>query len=281
MLSYRHSYHAGNFADVLKHTVQTLIIQALKQKPKPFVYYDTHAGAGRYNLAHGNSQKIMEYQQGIAKIWQQDNIPKHLQPYINLIWQLNPQNQLLTYPGSALIADKLIHSNNRLELSELHPTDFKLLQQEFKHKKNINIKHTDGYKNLLSKLPPIQRRGLIFIDPPYELKTEYQELIINLKKAYAKFATGIYAIWYPIVSRQQVEKFYKQFKHSGIKNILRIEMCVRQDTTAYGMTGTGMLIINPPWKLNQQLNETIPWLLKYLSQDKQASYSVNMLVAEA
>ncbi len=280
MLSYRHSFHAGNFADVLKHTVQTLIIQYLKEKPKPFVYYDTHAGAGRYDLTTEISQKIAEYRQGIKKIWQQEDLPELLTPYIQIIKELNPDNQLKFYPGSPLIADSLMHRNNRLELSELHPTDFMWLKQEFKDTKNINIKQTDGYKHLISKLPPIQRRALILIDPPYELKTEYDDVIENIKLAYRKFATGIYAIWYPIVSRQQVEDFCLQFKSSGIKNILRIELCIKPDSEEYGMTGTGMIIINPPWKLAQQMKETLPWLLNHLKQKDSGSIKVEISVPE-
>ncbi|MCF6318018.1 MAG: 23S rRNA (adenine(2030)-N(6))-methyltransferase RlmJ [Proteobacteria bacterium] len=281
MLSYRHSYHAGNFADVLKHTVQTLIIQALKQKPKPFVYYDTHAGAGRYDLTTEIGQKIAEYKEGIEKIWQQDDIPELLTPYINIIKALNTNKQLNYYPGSPLIADSLMHKNNRLELSELHPADFTWLKQEFKDAKNINIKQIDGYKHLISKLPPIQRRALILIDPPYELKTEYGDVIKNIKRAHTKFATGIYAIWYPVVSRQQVEKLCQQFKTSGIKNILRIELCITPEIEEYGMTGTGMIIINPPWKLEQQMHSILPWLLSHLKQNGSGDIKIEALVPEA
>ncbi len=280
MLSYRHSFHAGNFADVLKHTVQTLIIQALKQKSKPFVFCDTHAGAGRYDLTTEAGQKIAEYKQGIETIWLQNDIPEILDPYINLIKELNPNRQLINYPGSPLIADMLMHRNNRLELSELHPTDFMWLKQEFKEAKNINIVQKDGYKHLISKLPPIQRRALILIDPPYELKTEYDDVIKNIKLAYRKFSTGIYAIWYPVVSRQQVEDFSSQFKNTGIKNILRIEMCIKPDNEEYGMTGTGMIIINPPWKLKEQMQSILPWLLKHLKQDDSATIKIEALVHE-
>jgi len=280
MLSYRHSFHAGNFADVLKHTVQTLIIQALKQKPKPFVYYDTHAGAGRYDLTTEMGQKKSEYKQGIEKIWKLEDIPELLTPYINIIKQLNPDGKLTNYPGSPLIADMLMHRNNRLELSELHPTDFTWLKQLFKEAKNINIKQQDGYKFLKSKLPPIQRRGLILVDPPYELKTEYDDVIKNVKQAYKLFATGIYAIWYPMVSRLNTEQFCHQFKHSGIKNILRIEICIDEDNQEYGMTGTGMIIINPPWKLREQMKNILPYLMKYLSQDINAGYKIETIVSE-
>lgn len=280
MLSYRHSFHAGNFADVLKHTVQTLIIQALKQKPKPFVYFDTHAGAGRYDLTTEMGQKKAEYKDGIEKTWQQDDIPELLLPYINIIKQLNPDGKLTSYPGSPLIADSLMHRNNRLELSELHPSDFMWLKQEFKDVNNVNIKQCDGYKHLISKLPPIQRRGLILIDPPYELETEYDDLIKSIKQAHRLFSTGIYAVWYPMVSRHHVKQFCDKFKNSGIKDILKIEMCVKPDSEEYGMTGTGMIIINPPWKLAKQMQEVMPWLLENLKQENQSGYTIETLVSE-
>ena len=212
--------------------------------------------------------------------WLKEDIPEILTPYINIIKNLNPDNQLNHYPGSPLIADMLMHRNNRLELSELHPTDFMWLKQEFKDVKNINIKQIDGYKHLKSKLPPIQRRGLILVDPPYELKTEYDDLIKNIKQAYQLFATGIYAIWYPVVSRSHVENFCNQFKNSGIKNILRIEMCIKPDSEEYGMTGTGMIIINPPWKLKEQMQSVTPWMLDLLKQDSESSHIIETLVYE-
>jgi 23S rRNA (adenine2030-N6)-methyltransferase len=280
MLSYRHSFHAGNFADVLKHTVQTLIIEALKQKPKAFVYYDTHAGAGKYSLFSKYSRKNAEYKEGIEKIWLEKNSPEEISHYIDLIKKLNPDEKLTTYPGSPLVAHMLMSKQNRLELSELHPTDHALLEQEFNHLRSINVVQADGYKHLKRKLPPIQRRGLVLIDPPYELKNEYDDVIKNIKQAHNLFATGIYAVWYPVVSRHHVERFCNQFKTSGIKNILRIELNVKEDSNEHGMTGTGMIIINPPWKLEQQMQNLMPWLLENLKQDNYANFIIEQIVKE-
>ncbi len=280
MLSYRHSFHAGNFADVLKHTVQTLIIEALKQKPKAFVYYDTHAGAGKYSLFNKYSRKNAEYKEGIEKIWQLPNPPQEITTYLTLIKELNPNGVLQLYPGSPLVAHSLMPKQNRLELSELHPTDYLLLEQEFSHLRSINVVQKDGYKHLNSKLPPIQRRGLVLIDPPYELKNEYHDVIKNIKQAHKRFATGIYAIWYPVVSRHNTERFINQFKNAGIKNILRIELNIKQDSNEHGMTGTGMIIINPPWKLAQQMHNLMPWLLENLKQDNHANFKIEQIVNE-
>jgi len=280
MLSYRHGFHAGNFADVLKHITQTLIIDALKEKPKPFVYYDTHAGAGRYDLSTDVSLKTAEFKSGIAEIWQRTDIPKSVKPYVEIIRQLNANGELKYYPGSPLIARELISRNNRLELTDLHPADFKLLKQEFVNDRNVRVQQKDGYKNLLSQLPPIQRRALILIDPSYELNGDYKGCANNVIKAHKLFATGIYAIWHPIIARKCTDQFYNMFKLSGIKNILKIELCIKQYNEDYGMTGTGMVIINPPWKLKQQLEETLPWLAKHLQQDNFTKYSIEWLVPE-
>jgi len=280
MLSYRHSFHAGNFADVLKHIVQALIIEALKQKPKPFVYYDTHAGAGRYDLMDAKSQKTAEFKNGIEKLWNNTELPDLLTPYMDVIKQLNPKGELYYYPGSPLLTHLLVPRNYRLELSELHPTDVLLLQQEFQNKRSVSITQKDGFKTLIAKLPPIQRRGLILIDPPYELKTESDDVVRAIKVAYNKFSTGIYAIWYPLVSRQQIESFCTKFKHSGIKNIIRIELCVKADSEGYGMTGTGMIIINPPWKLAEQMHKLMPWLIENLKQDDSPFYKIETISSE-
>lgn len=280
MLSYRHSYHAGNFADVLKHIVQSLIIETLKQKPKPFSYFDTHAGAGRYNLSDNKSKKTGEFIDGIAKLWNTNDLPELLLPYFNVIKQINFSEKLKYYPGSPLLAKLLMPRQNHLELTELHPTDFDLLKQEFNKDRNIKLQQQDGYKALKAKLPPIQRRGLILIDPPYELKNEHDDVIKGVKQAYKLFSTGIYAIWYPVISRHQVERFCSKFKNSGIRNILRIEMSVKADDENYGMTGSGMIIINPPWKLANQMQQLLPWLTENLKQDNHAKYLIEQLVPE-
>lgn len=280
MLSYRHSFHAGNFADVLKHLVQVLILEALQQKPTPFVYHDTHAAAGRYDLRDKTSEKTGEYKNGIAKVWLRDDIPEAMETYIDIIQSLNPNGTLQYYPGSPLVAKSMIGKTQRMELTELHPTDLALLEQEFAGDRKVRIQKIDGYKGINSMLPPPQRRALVLIDPPYELKTEHDDAIRGIVEAHKRFATGVYALWYPVVSRPQVEKFCQRFTQQGIRKILRVELNVKEDTNEYGMTGTGMIIVNPPWKLEQQLRDTLPWLLKQLGQDRFANFKIEWLVEE-
>lgn len=177
MLSYRHSYHAGNHADVLKHTVQSLIIESLKEKEKPFLYLDTHAGAGRYQLSSEHAERTGEYLEGIARIWQQDDLPAELEPYIGVVQHFNRSGQLRYYPGSPLIARQLLREQDSLQLTELHPSDFPLLRGEFQKDERARVAKADGYQQLKAKLPPVSRRGLILIDPPYEIKSDYPAVV--------------------------------------------------------------------------------------------------------
>ncbi|NRA72649.1 MAG: 23S rRNA (adenine(2030)-N(6))-methyltransferase RlmJ [Gammaproteobacteria bacterium] len=280
MLSYRHSFHAGNFADVLKHTVQSLIIESLQQKPTPFVYVDTHSAAGRYNLSDSKSEKTGEYKQGIARLWHRNDIPELMRPYLSTVQALNPTDKLQYYPGSPMVAKTLIGHHNRMELTELHPTDIELLRQEFSGDRKVRIQQIDGYKGLKATLPPAQRRALVLIDPPYELKTEHDDAINGIVASHKRFATGIYALWYPMVSRAQVNRFCEKFAKQGIRNILRIELCVKADTNEFGMTGSGMIIVNPPWKLEQQMQQLLPWLTEQLKQDDSAKFTLEWLVPE-
>ncbi len=264
MLSYRHSFHAGNHADVLKHTVQSLIIEALKEKDKPFLYLDTHAGAGRYQLSGEHAERTGEYLEGIARIWQQDDVPELLQPYLSALKALNHGDKLRYYPGSPLIARHLLREDDKLQLTELHPSDFPLLRNEFLKDARARTERADGYQQLKAKLPPPSRRGLVLIDPPYEIKTDYQAVVQGIAEGYKRFATGVFALWYPVVLRQQIKRMCKELEETGIRRILQIELAVRPDSDQRGMTASGMIVINPPWKLEQQMKELLPWLHKTL-----------------
>ncbi len=260
MLSYRHSFHAGNHADVLKHTVQSLIIEALKEKEKPFLYLDTHAGAGRYQLSGEHAERTGEYLEGIARLWQCDDIPEALTPYLGAVKAFNPGGQLRYYPGSPLIARHLLRPQDKLQLTELHPSDYPLLRGEFSKDKRAMVSRGDGYQQLKAKLPPVSRRGLILIDPPYEIKTDYQAVVQGISDGYKRFATGVYALWYPVVLRQQIKRMIHELEETGIRRILQIELAVRPDSDQRGMSASGMIVINPPWKLEQQMAELLPWL---------------------
>jgi 23S rRNA (adenine2030-N6)-methyltransferase len=280
MLSYRHSFHAGNHADVLKHTVQSLIIGSLKEKEKPFLYLDTHAGAGRYQLSGEHAERTGEYLEGIGKLWQRDDLPDDLSPYMSVINYFNRSEKLRYYPGSPLIARHLLREYDKIHLTELHSSDYPLLRNEFAKDERAKVQRADGYQQVKSQLPPPSRRGFILIDPSYEMKTDYQEVVKGIQEGYKRFATGTYALWYPVVLRQQVKRLLRDLEASGIRRILQIELAVRPDSDQQGMTASGMIVINPPWKLEQQMNTLLPWLHKALVPSGQGHTLMKWVVPE-
>ncbi|WP_119560622.1 23S rRNA (adenine(2030)-N(6))-methyltransferase RlmJ [Vibrio cholerae] len=279
MLSYRHSFHAGNHADVLKHIVQSLILNSLQQKEKPFVYHDTHSGVGRYDLTHEWSEKTGEYKQGIARIWQQDNIPAELDSYLDAIRQLNQGETLRYYPGSPRVARAHLREQDRMVLTELHPSDYPLLEQEFHRDRQVSIYKEDGFARLKASLPPQERRGLVLIDPPYELAKEYRDVVRAIAQSYKRWATGIYAIWYPVVNRCDIDDMLEGLQGLEIRKILQIELGVAPDTNERGMTASGMIVINPPWTLESQMQPILPFLKQAIAPAT-GHYKVEWVVPE-
>ncbi|ENM3921267.1 23S rRNA (adenine(2030)-N(6))-methyltransferase RlmJ [Vibrio cholerae] len=279
MLSYRHSFHAGNHADVLKHIVQSLILNSLQQKEKPFVYHDTHSGVGRYDLTHEWSEKTGEYKQGIARVWQQDNIPAELNSYLDAIRQLNQGETLRYYPGSPRVARAHLREQDRMVLTELHPSDYPLLEQEFHRDRQVSIYKEDGFARLKASLPPQERRGLVLIDPPYELAKEYGDVVRAIAHSYKRWATGIYAIWYPVVNRCDIDDMLQGLQGLEIRKILQIELGVAPDTNERGMTASGMIVINPPWTLESQMQTILPFLKQAIAPAT-GHYKVEWVVPE-
>ncbi|WP_333797525.1 23S rRNA (adenine(2030)-N(6))-methyltransferase RlmJ [Rheinheimera sp.] len=283
MLSYRHSYHAGNHADVIKHLVEVAIILYLKKKDKPFCYHDSHAGAGLYSLASEQSQKTGEYKDGIGRLMAKAQQGAFLSPalnaYLDLIKELNPDGNLAFYPGSPAIAKMLLRPTDSIQATELHPTDFPLLQAQFLQRGFSRIEQMDAYAGFKAMLPPLHKRGLVLIDPPYELKTEYQDLVKGLQLAYQRFPQATYAIWYPVIERSSIEAVIDAIKNTGIRNQLRIEYCPKADSEGFGMTGSGMLVINPPYTLAADLKTALAEISDLLSYGA-ASWQVTELVPE-
>ena len=265
MLSYRHAFHAGNHADVLKHLVQTLILQYLVQKAgKPLRYIDTHAGAGSYDLRKSFSSKNREYASGILRLWQRDDLPPPLQDYVNVVRSFNATGELTYYPGSPAIAAHILHGDHRLQLFELHPDDAGRLEQWAARDRRIRVQQEDGFAALKAILPPPEKRALVMIDPPYEVKTDYATAIAALQLACKKYATGVYAVWYPLLAWAQVETLVKKLEAMPVKFLL-VELSVRAAGTE-GMLGSGMFVINPPWVLEQQLADCLPCLQAALAE---------------
>lgn len=281
MLSYRHSFHAGNFADVLKHLTLQRILSYLTEKPKPVYYVDSHAGAGGYKLTSPEAKKTAEFEQGIGKLWQRDDQPELLADYCQLIGEFNQDPQTLRrYPGSPWIAGHCLRAQDKLFLHELHPQDSKTLTETFRRDRRSKVIQADGFKQSVGLFPPASRRGVLLIDPSYELKDDYQKVIKLIKDVHKRFATGCIALWYPVVDRYRIDKIEKQLKESGIANIQLFELGLRRDNNHFGMTSSGMIVINPPWRLKQELETVLPFLAKELGVADEGFYRSEQLVEE-
>ena len=268
-MNYRHLYHAGNFADVVKHVILTLLIQDLLRKEKPFCYLDTHAGSGCYDLQSASAQKTREYETGISRILQQKDYPVEIENYLSAVKAVAP-----FYPGSSRIVRPFLRDHDRMILTELHSQECALLKQEFHHDKQVSVHNTDAYQALKAWLPPKERRGLVLIDPPYEQNNEREQIIAGLKTAFERWPTGIYAIWYPLKNNIWVQHFHRLLKKSGFEKILIAELSIYPEDTPLSLYGCGMIIINPPWQFDIQLKNLMPWLWQVLSPQQQGNYRV-------
>lgn len=282
MLSYRHSFHAGNFADVHKHLVLSLLIDAFKRKTKPFCYIDTHSGRGHYDLTSKNAKKNGEFKEGILKlIPQRETPPIAVTTYLNIIQKMNPQSNVTQYPGSPEIASTLMREQDQLILTELHTSEYPVLKEYFKDDKRVAVHHQNGYQSLKAFIPPKQKRGLVLVDPSYELADEYERVAQQVIAAQRKWPTGCYVIWYPILLRSTIDAFEQRFIRSGIDKILVSEMCIHQDDVAKRLNGSGMLMVNPPWQIDELLLEVQPWLLTQLRQQHHGKQRLEWIVEES
>ncbi len=274
MLSYRHAFHAGNHADVLKHFVLVELARHLGQKDAPFWYADTHAGAGLYALDTGYATKLAEYVDGIGRLWSRDDLPEALAAYVDLVRKLNPNGKLTAYPGSPWIAHQMLREQDRLRLFELHTSDSELLLDNFREfGRRSLIKASDGFAGLKAMLPPPPRRALVLIDPSYEDKTDYKNVVSALQDALQRFATGVYIIWYPQLPRADSRQLPEKLKLLPAKNWLHVSLTVHAPSEeGFGMHGSGLYIINPPWTLHATLQQVMPYLVKVLGQDPGATF---------
>ncbi|QDQ28924.1 23S rRNA (adenine(2030)-N(6))-methyltransferase RlmJ [Chitinimonas arctica] len=279
MLSYRHAFHAGNHADVLKHYVLTRLLDYLNQKDKPYWYIDTHAGAGCYQLDIGYAAKNAEYLNGIGRLWHRQDLPEGLAAYVDLVKALNPDGQMRLYPGSPLVALPLLRAEDRLRLFELHPTDFPLLEQNMARAgRRAKVAKGDAFAGLKALLPPPPRRALTLIDPPYEDKQDYQRVVDSLDDALVRFATGVYAVWYPILQRAESRQLPQMLKQLPVKSWMHVSLTVQSPSAdGFGMHGSGLFILNPPWLLHLELQDTLPYLCDALALDAGASFQLEQM----
>ncbi|MGZ8269276.1 MAG: 23S rRNA (adenine(2030)-N(6))-methyltransferase RlmJ [Burkholderiales bacterium] len=279
MLSYRHLYHAGNFADVFKHALLTRLLIAVASKDKPYCYLDTHAGIGRYDLTHAWAQKAREYETGIARVWKAKDIPPALEPYVTAVRELNPDGKLRFYPGSPLIARRFVRPGDRMVLTELNKTDHAELAAVFSREKRVAVQLMDAYQALKAYLPPAERRGLVLVDSAFDRAREFERLARAPKDAHARWTTGLYAVWYPMMEPAPMRDFYAHVARSGMRKVLRLELVVRERDESAFIPGCGMLVVNPPWRLEEEAQPMLAWLAKKLAITRGASH-VDWLVPE-
>lgn len=276
-MNYRHLYHAGNFADVFKHTLLILLLQSLQRKPKPFCYIETHAGRGCYDLTSEEAQKTGEFKDGVYKLWEINAVPKIIDDYKSILHQFNNNFDLHIYPGSPCIAQTLLREQDRMWLCEWQEDEVTILKQQFIRDSRVKIFCQNGYSALKAWLPPLERRGLVFMDPPFEKETEFTDIINGLKTAYRRWATGIYAIWYPIKSRPPVTQFQQALRQSGLRKILITELCIYPDDVPLRLNGSGLVVVNPPWQFAEQVQTFLPWLWRQLAVAQQGTYQISEL----
>lgn len=253
MLSYQHGFHAGSFADVVKHVALTRILEYLIKKDKPLFYLDTHSGRGLYDLNHPEAHKTGEALEGIKKLWPvYPKMPSVFDSYFEIIKSLNSNANLRYYPGSPLFALSLLRPQDRAYSFELHPSEFKYLKEIPQKSSRFYCENADGLQALRAFLPPKERRALIFIDPSYEIKSEYHQLPKIIGDAYRRFSSGVYCIWYPIIDKYDSESLLRGLKNINPIHYLQAEFYLKPPPQL-GMRGCGLWIINPPYLLEEGL----------------------------
>lgn len=284
MFSYRHAFHAGNHADVLKHTILIATVQYLTQKEAALTVLDTHGGAGLYRLDGDYASKSGEAEDGILRLAaaKEAELAPILQNYMQMVRSFNQGNAIRNYPGSPFITQALLRGHDRLKAFELHPTDMRSLtgnMAQLEVKRQVNILLEDGFEGVKKFLPPPSRRALLLCDPSYELKTDYGRVLDMVADSLKRFPTGTYAIWYPIIPRPEAHDLPKRIKTMATKagkSWLHATLTVKSNKTSErgGLPASGMFLINPPFNLKEQLKPAMPQLVKLLGQDENAAFTL-------
>ena len=278
MLAYRHAFHAGNHADVLKHVALTLVLRHMNLKDKPYRMVDTHAGAGGYSLEGRYAQKKGEFEQGIGRLWARDDLPEAVADYVAQVRKFNPQGPLEQYPGSPAFADMLLRPQDQLRLYELHPTDHRILESYLGQSRHVEVKNADGFEGLKSQLPPSTRRAVVLMDPSYEGNADYARVVAALREALHRFAEGTYIVWYPQVQKIEAAQLPRRLEALAPKGWLHARLTVQApDSQGFGLAGSGVFVINPPYTLHDRLAEVLPYLVEVLGQVDDSSYLLEQL----
>jgi 23S rRNA (adenine2030-N6)-methyltransferase len=283
-MNYRHAYHAGNFADVIKHAVMALVIEHLKLKPAPFRVIDTHAGIGVYDLASEEAQKTGEWREGIGRVLEAQltgDAQTLLAPYLAVVRRLNSGSTLVRYPGSPLIARELLRGEDCLVVNELHPEDQRELNRLFAHDPQVKVMALDAWTAVKSLLPPPERRGLVLIDPAFEQTGELDRLVDAVKEGVRRFAGGTYLLWYPIKQARPVADFRRKIAALGLSKATALEVMIRSGEDEERLNGAGLIVVNAPYTLARNMQVLLPELAEVLGQGKGGGFLVEELGTEA
>jgi len=282
-MNYSHAFHAGNFADVVKHIILARLVEYLKKKDAAFRVIDTHAGIGRYDLTGEIARRSPEWMDGVGRLLKTP-LPHKAQalaePYLKVIAELNPIGGMETYPGSPLLVRKLFRPQDRLSALELHPEYAKRLGALFEGDVQVRVIHLDGWLSLNAHVPPKEKRGLVLVDPPFEEKGEFERMVDGLAKAHKKFATGIYALWYPLKDTRAVHDFISALRDTGIQRMLRAEVSIRPASNPPRLHGSGMILVNPPYTLEGELRVLLPALAQLLGDPGQGRHKLEWIRGE-
>jgi 23S rRNA (adenine2030-N6)-methyltransferase len=282
-MNYRHAYHAGNFADVVKHAALARLVEYLKLKDKAFRVVDTHAGTGLYNLSSEEAQKTGEWLDGIGRLLEAGLSPEAtalLAPYLDAVKSVNPDDGVKKYPGSPLIVRHLMRPQDRLSAIELHPKDFERLKSKFAGDFQVRTIELDGWLALGAHLPPKEKRGLVLVDPPFEQEGEFDRLVDGLVRAHRRWPGGIYALWYPIKDRAAVAQFRRELQQTAIARILDVAFEIRAPSQDERLDGSGLVVVNPPFVFEKEMRVVLPELKKALAQDPRARWSLDWIAGE-
>jgi 23S rRNA (adenine2030-N6)-methyltransferase len=281
-VNYRHAFHAGNFADVFKHALLTRILVYLMRKETPLRYIDTHAGVGQYNLSADEAVRTGEWRDGIGRLAEAD-IPADardlLKPYLDIL-RLTPGVAPQSYPGSPVIAQRLLRPIDRLTMCELHEHDARMLNRAIGRDRRVKAIRIDGYVGLNAYIPPVERRGLVLIDPPFEDRDEFDRLAAAIEGAWAKWPTGCYALWYPLKRPLEAAAFARRLGGGDLRRVLRLELDVDTVVEDRPLAGNGMIVVNPPFPLEAEARVILPWLSRTLARGTGAGWRVDWLAGE-
>lgn len=278
-MNYRHSYHAGNFADVLKHALQWVCLDYLTQKEKPLFVLDTHAGVGMYDLQGEQAQKTAEWEQGIGRLLHAEAVPSSIQGYLDAVRSLNDNGEMRWYPGSPWLTQAHLRAHDQLTLCELHPVDAVELAENFRRQRQVKVLQAEnGYAAMKALLPPPQKRGMVLIDPPFEQRDEFDQVVQALQAGLKRWSTGVYAVWYPIKDPLAIGEFHQQvLALPQAEKVYAVDLLIREAQDSSKLNGCGMLFINPPYGLTQQAPELIEFLRPLLAQDRGAQAQAQWL----